>query len=311
MESNAHAGVSHPFGGPHRNISRDAKRTYVQLFGYKVQPLNIKVTSGEEGERMYGKDIPCSDRKISIKELQNKYKDISPFIYSPAALENVSKAQANIDLASKATGVPEMAIAAALADENTARGAKVAGILDAGQDIAAYIAGNLQDIRTDYAEAVRKGVLHGDRNGRLYDYTTHDIGPANINVATALNIFDENIINSNSENHINKFLYKIVSKNAPDEKKWEAYKDNMLLTIDGSAHLAAAEMQKGAVMLAPYMSNSTKEEQVAILVTHYKQGTKYLRKYLQSPHRGTRDIRAGEGARIFHNWDALINALGY
>lgn len=314
MATNAHAGISHPFGGPHAGMSADSRRTYSQLFGYEVRPLNIKVREGSLEERMYGKDIPCRDSTLSIEELSEKYRDISPFAYNRYVLEDISAAKDSIDEASEATGVPEMAIAAALADENTARGARVAGVIDWAQDsiIAKTGFSSLDEVRRDYAKAVLLETLHGARRGNWdKDNTENDVGPANINMAIALDIFNENIVNAQGENHINKFLYKFVDKKASDTAKWEAFKKYMLLDMNGSAHLAAANIQKGAIKLAPYMSNSTREEQVAILVTYFKQGDNYLQKYLQSPHRGKRDIRAGEGAKIFRNWDALKSALGY
>lgn len=58
------------------------------------------------------------------------------------------------------------------------------------------------------------------------------------------------------------------------------------------------------------MNNLSKEEQTAVLVTVYKQGPKYLEKYLKNMQTGEkRDIRPGEGVSIIKYWKEINMVL--
>ena len=72
--------------------------------------------------------------------------------------------------------------------------------------------------------------------------------------------------------------------------------------------MAAQVLQDGKEELAPYMKNSTPEEQAALLVTYFKQGfdkmkTNYDKR--MSTQNEASDMLPGEGARMFNNIETI------
>ena len=76
--------------------------------------------------------------------------------------------------------------------------------------------------------------------------------------------------------------------------------------------MAAAVLREGHERLAPYMQNSTPEEQAALLVTYFKQGGRTMKKLYDArvEREGKKsDMRPGEGAIMFNNITTIRNIL--
>ena len=71
-------------------------------------------------------------------------------------------------------------------------------------------------------------------------------------------------------------------------------------------------MQEGREFLAPYMKNSSPEEQAALLTTYFKQGWRTMKRNYDArvaETKDTTDMRPGEGAILFYNIGAIQKVL--
>jgi len=182
--------------------------------------------------------------------------------------------------------VPPIAIAGSIADEfNVQRGAR--RWVDWVQDHA--IISNLPStwIGLDYQLGINSKFLNATRN---------DLGPANINLLTAAQMFA---------------LYR--SQFPKEVGTWEQLVD-YIISEEGAVAVAALVIRKGMKDLAPWLMGRPPEIQESLLVTYFKQGASYIDRFksrLAQQVPGTNaKLKPGEGCRVFNQRAALKIALG-
>ena len=182
-------------------------------------------------------------------------------------------------------GVPPIAVAGSIADEyNVQRGLR--RLLDWFQD--KVVLTNLPSAAIDLDE--KAGF-----KSKFLNATRNDLGPGNINLATAREIY---------KRYKNDF--------PPEAADWSELVD-FILSDRGTALIATLVIRKGKQELAQWLSNRPIEIQEALLVTYYKQGPSYIARYkarLRSQAFSTATLVPGEGCRVFHQREKFKTALG-
>ncbi len=269
--------------------------------------------------KTFGWKEPTKDTPLTLGELQLKFPLQTKYIEGAFGL--VGEAKNSIHAAAKAAGIPAISIAGAIVDESNRRIQKDGtGLLDTGQDFIAILKPSLEKVRKNFKNPDHDpGIIFPNR-------IQHDIGPGNFGIRTALPLFEKYILENkldedkdrsltpeekNLRQQMQKFLYKHVDKHASEQEKWEAYVNNMLLTTEGTAWLAAAEILRGKTKLEEHnaLDGLSDLEKEAVLMTWYKQGDNYLVKYLDKTKKKKRPIQPGEGARLFHYYDKFKEIL--
>lgn len=92
----------------------------------------------------------------------------------------------------------------------------------------------------------------------------HDLGIGNIKLETAKQLYDENINVFRNKNWNYTDIVKYVETN------------------EGTVHLVALVIKKAKQILEKYIINYCECKKEAILVTYYKQGDKYVEKFLNT-----------------------------
>ncbi len=258
--------------------------------------------------------------------------------YTDKAFMEISEAGPDIVTAAKAYALPPQAVAAAIVDEwSTSKGIK--GNIDQAQRWWAKLGMSLDEVSEEFT--VNKRLELADSYQRYISSAYQDIGPGNFKVRSGLRLFEHLALDRTDSNPLAAYLHRFVSKNAPAAVQWEMFKRKMMLEPQGLAYLTAAEMAEGRKLLAPFMRGASPEEQAAILVTWYKQGPFYLKRYLEQRGKealsaslgvwgtamenagaGERerkqkadvpvwpDIQPGEGTGCLKYWDKLTEILG-
>ena len=179
--------------------------------------------------------------------------------------------------------VPPLAVAGSIADEyNTRRGSRF--FLDWVQDyvVLNWLPGAL--IGRTYKLGYQSKWLNGTR---------HDLGPGNINLKTAAEVYTQ------------------FRKSFPHGfSEWSELVD-YLLTDEGTVTVAALVIKKGMQELASLLLGRDPEIQVAILVTYYKQGPTFQARFrARLGNDPTAELTPGEGCRVFHQRMELTKTLG-
>lgn len=179
-------------------------------------------------------------------------------------------------------GVPAIAVAGSIADEfNTRRGPRAA--IDWVQDVA--VISKLPNclIVIDAYLGIPSKLLNATRN---------DLGPGNINLATAMEIYRRNVSS----------FPKWVTD-------WADLAD-FLLTDQGTVLVASLVIKKGMSDMALLLTGRTKAIQEAILVTYYKQGPAYVGRFMSRLKTDpAAELTPGEGCRVFHQRATFSAAL--
>ncbi len=246
--------------------------------------------------------------------------------YTEKAFASVKKINSTIIATSKASGVPAMAIAGAIVDESSAQENRFWAKFDPKQNDYVLKHSSLEDVRENIKND--KNPLEKIWNWRIFPNSIyHDVGPGNFKVKTAYNLFEQYILQVNKAkkqskapstheqklgNSIRSYFYGKINKNASDDDKWNAYLKHMVLTVEGTAWLAAAEMLKGREALEEKqaMDGLSDLEKTAVMMTWYKQGDGYLKRFLDSRLKGRiGPIQPGEGSYLFHYYDKFTEVL--
>ena len=126
-------------------------------------------------------------------------------------------------------------------------------------------------------------------NSKLLNATNNDIGIGNINVGTA-----EQIYNLNSG-----FF---------DSKNWN-YSDiiDYIASNEGAVHIATLVIKEAQNLLFEEIESYPMDIQEAVLITYYKQGDTYIKRF--KANKDSKNIRPGEGCRTASQRQALIQKL--
>ena len=250
-----------------------------------------KIATGSSGNDRQSATSPTGPQ-CGEDDLAARYRDFKfDHLYSQEAYHAVKKVASDIEKAAEKFGVHREAIAGAIWDEySTYTNRLVKRLGDEAQHRWASWMMSL--------DSVREERMNG--NTAPLSASRQDIGPGNVNVRTGLALFEKYVVQDKQDNPIKEYLHQFVDPAAPDAEKWEAYKKHMMLTFQGTAYLAAAEMAGGRKELEPYMEGLCDEEKAAVLMTWYKQGPKYLERYLENVRAGKTSgpIQPGEGVGI-------------
>lgn len=182
--------------------------------------------------------------------------------------------------------MPAIAVAGSIADEyNVQRWPR--SWLDWLQDHAVISKLPSSWIGLDYQLGFKSKMLNATRN---------DLGPANINLQTAAQMFA---------------LYRDQFPMGVDT--WADLVD-YIISEEGAVAVASLVIKKGLKDLAPWLSGRPAEIQGALLVTYFKQGVSFIDRFRsrlaqQAPGTNVK-LTPGEGCRVFHQRAALKGALG-
>jgi hypothetical protein len=205
--------------------------------------------------------------------------------YDRQTFELVSRLAGQIKSYSAQYGVPPIAVAGSIADEyNVQRG--VRKVWDWLQDSVVFTHLPASWIGRDFSVGI---------NSKLLNATRNDIGPGNINLATARQMY---------------LLYRDAFP--PDLDDWAKLVD-FILTEKGTVIVATLVIQKGKHELAQWLARRTPEIQEALLVTYFKQGPAYIARYkgrLRDETQSSAVLVPGEGCRVFHQREKFKAALG-
>ena len=248
------------------------------------------------------------------EELVKKHPHARSMVYHEDALSMVQSAREDILEAARAAGVPPEAVAGAMLDENTKIRNRGFGAVDAVQDFAVkpLPLDFVDNLPLDKVAGYVKNTPGKQRNRNLTNLPMWDIGPYNINVSYGYEIFEKQVLDPRAKNPLKDFALKGLPADATDEEKWNAYRDRCLLGKKGGAYVTAAVLREGQKRLAPYMRNSTPEDQAALLVTYFKQGWGKMQENYLARVKSTgdkSDMRPGEGARLFNNIESIQRIL--
>ena len=179
--------------------------------------------------------------------------------------------------------VPPIAVAGSIADEyNVQRGGR--RIWDWFQDHVVFVHMPSALIGLDFTLGFKSRLLNATRN---------DIGPGNINIATARQIYLE------SPRAFPKAL-----------NSWAAVVE-YILTAQGTVVVAALVIHKGKRDLAQWLAGRAPEIQEALLVTYFKQGPSFINRFKARLAANPGAVLVpGEGCRVFHQRAAFKTALG-
>jgi hypothetical protein len=130
-------------------------------------------------------------------------------------------------------------------------------------------------------------------DSKLLNATMHDLGNGNIKLATARQMYEAN--KSSFTNSL---------------ESWSDLVD-YILTDSGTIHIAALVIKQGMTELAGQLRGRSPEIQEAILVTYYKQGPAYAKRFAERLRNlPSATIQPGEGCRVFKQRDQFVTALG-
>ncbi|HEX5657552.1 MAG TPA: hypothetical protein VFX59_10175 [Polyangiales bacterium] len=147
-------------------------------------------------------------------------------------------------------------------------------------------------------------VRHG-HHSKFLNATRHDIGAANINLATARAVYDEFHERYLEDTDV-RWGY-LVQEEIPS---WEELVD-YVLTGEGTVVITALVIRKAMEELSPFLVGRSAEIREAVLVTVFKQGPSYLSRFKVrlALNQGAM-LRPGEGCRVYHQRAEILRALG-
>lgn len=206
------------------------------------------------------------------------------FPYSENTFNKIKEISKLIKFYSQKYSVPPIAIAGSIADEyNIINESNSAMFINWLQD----------DVVINFMPnfAIEFDVYIGG-NSKLNNATKHDLGIGNIKLETAKNLY-------------NRYQQEFNAKN------WN-YKDivDYIQSNEGTVHLAALVIKRAQELLNQYMLAYCDCKKEAVLVTYYKQGDKYISKFLQNKKRNPNHrIAPGEGCRVSLQREKIFKSL--
>ncbi|WP_448872399.1 eCIS core domain-containing protein [Desulfobulbus propionicus] len=205
--------------------------------------------------------------------------------YDAETLGYIRGIRSMIKSAAKHKGVPAPAIAGAIADEyNTRRGFRV--ILDAAQDA-------LLDLLPESFIDVDRFF---DFKSKLLNTMENDVGNANINVRTALELVQRGELTVPGSPITDPQVSRII---------------DFLMTDRGTAQATAAVIGRAQRLFAAYLTGYPVDLHEGVLVTYFKQGESYYERAMQNVRANPEhEICPGEGGcRFMNNRSSLRDAL--
>lgn len=280
--------------------------------GFGAQPQENKSGMGRAGvvqfsqEELQRKAVAYNQAIIEFEKLGVKVEKQN---YFPGAVGTVHKVVPDILAAAKYFNVSPEVVAACMLDENTSVKRRIA--YDPVQDslFKRHLGKTNKEMEQD---ASNNRITQQERE--LNDPYTWDLGPYNINITVAHNLFKQHVLNSDMpDNPIRNITLKNLNSNADVETKWQSFINNCLLSNKGGAYLTAAVLQNESGILDPYVKGLSREGQEAVLVTAFKQGgVNLIKKFLERKEKEPNSIdhiRAGEGMLMLYNMQTIQRIL--
>ncbi|EBR4601083.1 hypothetical protein B2J39_23230, partial [Salmonella enterica] len=114
---------------------------------------------------------------------------------------------------------------------------------------------------------------------RLSNTVAGDYGKGNISLRTAYDMYDEEFDNFHEMSRLDILRY--------------------LVTDEGTVHFAALSIKKALNVMSTYIQDLPPRKQEAVLITYFKQGDNYRRKFINRSLKNNPNakIRSGEGCR--------------
>lgn len=182
------------------------------------------------------------------------------------------------------SGVPVTAVAGAIADEyNTRRGLR--SVVDGLQDL---VLDSLPEVFIDVDRFF-------DIKAKLLNALENDVGAANINVRTALELVQSEELSVPGSPPTDAQVSRII---------------DFLLTERGTIAATAAVIRRAQRLFTRYLWGYPQVVFESVLVTYFKQGDSYYNRAMESLRTNPdHEICPGEGGcRVHHNWGALLAA---
>jgi hypothetical protein len=265
----------------------------------------------EEAVQLKEKSSVAHARDVDrLAGMRNKYpapKENYPF--DEKTYEFLGKNKDAINGAADKFGVSPEAVAGAMGDEYNR-----SNFFDKYQDEYVKAFGSLEKIEDQIKAGVPKGFM-GKKN-----VAGHDIGPGNIRVKTLHQMFVDRVEKGDLNDKLKKAMDGVIDSKASRDEQWKQYVE-YATTPEGTATLASAHLEDAAAKLAPHMEGLSQEEKDAVLVTYYKQGPDYLKKYQGKVSQYTdkkagadsksyRPIKPGEGVGLLYQINKIRSAVG-
>jgi hypothetical protein len=179
--------------------------------------------------------------------------------------------------------VPPVAVAGSIADEyNTRIGAKA--VFDWLQDEV------LLNFMPNFAIEID---AFFNCKSKLLNATQHDIGIGNIKIETAKEIYEKQ-----------KYFF--------ENKKWN-YTNiiDYIRSNEGTVHFATLVIRQAKEKMQDYILDYSDSRFEAVLITYYKQGESYFKRFLERLHKyPSARIEPGEGCRVCKQRILFLSALG-
>lgn len=209
--------------------------------------------------------------------LQDNPAILDNFPYEAETFAKIASMRKDILELSQKYDIPPVTVAGAIADEFNA-----SGFLDQGQD-------KLFDHLPDFI--VESDLFFDSKNKfiKKLNARRHDLGPGNINVETAFNVY---------KNNIQEF----------PSSDWD-YSDiiDYITTDFGTVHIAALFIQDAKKHFEPLTKDLSPEIKEAVFVTSYKRG---IENYKLEEALQQEPFKPGEGIRVLLQREQLLEALG-
>ncbi|WP_293935778.1 hypothetical protein [Iodobacter sp.] len=231
-------------------------------------------------------------------------KDNYPF--KPPVFEYLQSIQKWIKHYSSFYNVPPVAVAGSIADEYNTRFMEdysaLKNTIDFGQDnTTPNPAVNdekwSQKIEDGYQKLKQKDPNNESRgwDDRLLNISAGDYGKANISLRTAIDLFEE---------HRKTFAVNRQNMSRGDLLKY-------LVTDEGTAQFTALAILDAQNSMFGVLSSLPPRKQESVLVTYFKQGPKYFRRYQEVvKNNATNKINPGEGCRTCYQRVQIGQAIG-
>jgi hypothetical protein len=236
-----------------------------------VEPAPVDESIGPETSILRGLSCACDKSAV--------------FGYDAQTFRYIRRIGSLIKSAAKDKAVPQIAVAGSIADEyNTRRGHRVA--LDAAQDA-------LLDSLSEFSIDVDRFF---DIDSKFLNAMENDVGMANINVRTALELVQSGELSVPGSPQSSPRVTRII---------------DYLLTNRGTARTAAAVIGRAQGLFGPHLGGYSSAMQEAVLVTYFKQGSNYYMKaMINVALNPDHDICPGDGGcRVMRNRNNLDSAL--
>ncbi len=208
------------------------------------------------------------------------------FDYDAETFAHIGRTRRLIRSAASDRGVPAIAVAGSIADEyNTRRGGRV--VLDAVQDV-------LLDSLGEWMIDVDRFF---DIDSKILNALENDVGLANINVRTALEMVERGELEVPGSPASSPRVTKII---------------DFLLTNRGTSRAAAAVIARAEGLLGSYLRGYPAPLREAVFVTYFKQGDSYHTRAAKNVAADpAHEVCPGDGGcRVMRNRSELANALG-